>query len=111
MGNFVRILLICCGVLIGFSVVAQNQNIEKKLVEAGYENVSRTLCGNEEIITLEASQFVTASVAVKNIADIANSFKPLSGITRRIVLLETGVPVASFVSGNTVSYAYSKSQQ
>jgi hypothetical protein len=100
MGNFVRILLICCGVLIGFSVVAQNQNIEKKLVEAGYENVSRTLCGNEEIITLEASQFITASVAVKNIADIANSFKPLSGITRRIVLLETGVPVASFVSGN-----------
>jgi len=87
-------LLVLCPVL----VHAQNDEVVKALTDAGFENVSRSVSATEEIITFENSVWKADGEGIREAIDIIGRFPAIAGKTRRVIVLQLGIPQVSLLS-------------
>ena len=76
----------------------KEDGIVKTLVNAGFENVSRVVSGSEEIITFENTVWKADGEGISKAIDLIGKYPPLLGKTRRVVVLQLGIPQMSLVS-------------
>lgn len=78
-------------------VRAQNDEVVKALVDAGFENVSRVVTMTEEIITFENSVYKVDGEGIREALEIIGSFPAIEGKARQVIVLQLGVPQVSLV--------------
>ena len=76
----------------------KEDGIVKTLVNAGFENVSRVVSGSEEIITFENTVWKADGEGISKAIDLIGKYPLLLGKTRRVVVLQLGIPQMSLVS-------------
>ena len=78
------------------SIYAQREDeVVKALVRAGFENVSRGVIGDTEVITFENSVWKADGEGVAKAISIIEKYAQIPGMIRRVVVLQLGVPQIS----------------
>jgi len=83
-----------------FSVGVQAQEGDemlKALVDAGFENVSRSVSGSEEIITFENGAWRAQGEGISEAMEIIDRFPLMVGKARRVVVLSNKIPQISLL--------------
>lgn len=75
----------------------QEDDVVKALIDAGFENVSRVISGSEEIITFENSVWKADGEGIDKAIDLIGKCPSLPGKTRRVVVLQQGIPQISLL--------------